>query len=422
MALVPFSPVHVHDSHRAQSAGSITIEDTESGALLDVTIMGGSITRSERDGWEHMVEGTTRPGETISIAASGHGSTWTGRHHVNEDLDTTLSVWFRGTDVDESVSLAPGESGSLAASLVVPGDTSTVEAVAILSAGWINPYGGGSRSLITRISLDVVEPTSSMPADTTPPVTTTAPPDDCDEVEATGPNRENAIVRFGDLHGEVNIRRNCEDDDAYVFAELTTPVRHDDRIRTRPRSGAILSFSDMTSFVIRENSIIVLDIASPRESKIGLVAGNVWVNLKRMVEDGSMEISMAQAVAGIKGTTLVAEETGTTSTVKVFEGTVVMRPRVGAEFSLGTGQMVEVTAAGAGPVTDFDVTEELAAWDDYVRQVTRDAIEVSTLTDQFTTGSTSRALGLGVVALALLAAGAVLWSRHGRRRTAANPS
>jgi hypothetical protein len=330
MALVPFSPAQVHGGLRAQSAGSITIEDTESGALLDVTVMGGSITRSERDGWEHVVEGTARPGETISIAASGNGSTWTGRHHVNEDLDANLSVWFRGTDVDESVTLAPGESGSLAASLVVPGDTSTVEAVAILSAGWINPYGGGSRSLITRINLDVVEPTSSMPADTTPPVATTAPPDDCDEVEATGSNRDNAIVRFGDLHGEVNVRRNCDDDDAYIFAELTTPLRHDDRIRTHPR--------------------------------------------------------------------------------------------VGAEFSVGTGQMVEVTAAGAGPVTDFDVTEELAAWDDHVQKVTRNAIEASTLTDQFTTSSASRALGLGVVTFAVLAAGAVLWSRHGRRRTAANSS
>jgi hypothetical protein len=127
-------------------------------------------------------------------------------------------------------------------------------------------------------------------------------------------------VRFGDLHGEVNVRPNSEDDDAYVFAELTTPLRHDDRIRTSPRSGAILSFSDMTTFVMKEETIIVLDVVSERESKIGLFAGNVWVNLKKMVADGSLEIEMSQAVAGIKGTNITCSSDGTEDRIQVLRG------------------------------------------------------------------------------------------------------
>lgn len=41
-----------------------------------------------------------------------------------------------------------------------------------------------------------------------------------------------------------------------------------------------------------------------------------------MTKDGKMEISTTQAVAGIKGTTLVLTDDGQHSTLKVIEGTV----------------------------------------------------------------------------------------------------
>ena len=89
-----------------------TIEDTESGSLLDYTVQGGSDLKVTDDGFTHRIEGTARPGETLSIAASGHGSTWTGRHHVNEDNEATMSIWFDGTQEMDNTTIAPGSSGS----------------------------------------------------------------------------------------------------------------------------------------------------------------------------------------------------------------------------------------------------------------------------------------------------------------------
>ena len=180
-----------------------------------------------------------------------------------------------------------------------------------------------------------------------------------------------SIVRFGDLYGEVNVRPNDEDDDAYIFAELSTPLHHNDRIRTLTRSGAILSFSDMSTFVMKEDTIIVLDIANEYESKIKLVAGNVWTNLKKMWSDGSMEIEMSQAVCGIKATTLIIEETDNVSTLKVLEGEVEFTSKATGEVEyVGGGQMISADKDGLGEIEPFDIEEEMKGWHETARQIT----------------------------------------------------
>ena len=181
-------------------------------------------------------------------------------------------------------------------------------------------------------------------------------------------------VRFGDLYGEVNVRPNSEDDDAYVFAELSTPLCHDDRIRTLPRSGAILSWSDMSTFVMKEDTTIVLDLAVDRPGLIGVLAGNVWANVNLMIKNGSMEVEMSQCVAGIKGTTFICQEDGFSSTVKVIEGVVEITPNVGKPLTITDGEMVVVTSAGAGPVQEFSVDDEMATWDETAQQITADAV------------------------------------------------
>ncbi|MEW6623966.1 MAG: FecR domain-containing protein [Bacillota bacterium] len=177
-------------------------------------------------------------------------------------------------------------------------------------------------------------------------------------------------VRFGDLHGEVNVRQYGEDDDAFIFAELTTPLRHNDLIRTRARSGAILSWTDMTTFVMKEESRVVLDCYSPKENKVKYFFGQAWVNFKKMVEDGSFEVEMAQGVAGIKGTTVIFEEDGVSSTVKVIEGNVEFRPNNGGVLMVSGGQMISAIDGRAGEIKVFDIEEEMKNWDDKTRQMT----------------------------------------------------
>ncbi len=181
-------------------------------------------------------------------------------------------------------------------------------------------------------------------------------------------------IRFGDLTGEVNVKPASADEDEYVFAWLTMPLHHDDMIRTSPRSGAILSWSDMTTFVMGEETIAVIDCEAVYENKLKYFFGQVWINFKSMVKDGSMEIEMAQAVAGIKGTTLILQCDGTTSTVKVIEGTVEFRPKSGGTLTLTNGQMVSATDGKAGEVQPFNIDAELAKWDEKTQQMTRDIL------------------------------------------------
>jgi ferric-dicitrate binding protein FerR (iron transport regulator) len=96
---------------------------------------------------------------------------------------------------------------------------------------------------------------------------------------------------------------------------------------------------------------------------MGLVAGHLWINFKKMVTNGTMEVEMGQAVAGIKGTTLVLEQANGVSTLKVIEGTVAFTSKAtGQTIDVNAGQTVSANFTGLTPVTNFDVTQESATW------------------------------------------------------------
>jgi hypothetical protein len=93
------------------------------------------------------------------------------------------------------------------------------------------------------------------------------------------------------------------------------------------------------------------------------LAGNLWVNVKKMLKDGSMEIEMSQAVAGIKGTILVLEERDGISTVKVIKGKVAYESTAtGATKMVKAGQELEADADGLGAKARFNVKREKASW------------------------------------------------------------
>lgn len=170
-------------------------------------------------------------------------------------------------------------------------------------------------------------------------------------------SNDNAIVRFGDLHGEVNVRPNDDpDDDSYIFAEIDTPLRHGDRIRTLPNSGAILSFSDMSTFVIPPDTVIVLDLSIEKETKIGLLVGNIWINLKKMAKDGSMEVEMAQGISGMKGTIMAATVNENGDEVYLFTSSAKISSKVtGETMELKPGQKAFIDTGGEIEVSEFDI-------------------------------------------------------------------
>jgi len=330
----------------------------------------------------------------LSIAAKVDEYKWRGKrdgylhHGINfASANVTARIDQAGVNVGgvtrSAVYLEAADRKSTPKVSVDDGRITTAAASATVEAAFrAGGREGDERAIYIASSAGMARYTyrwSSGEGGAAPPVTVASRPRTPPRPAAPEPRRtpqgdcnDTDLVRFGDLQGEVNVRPNAGDDDEYIFAELSTPLKHDDRIRTRPRSGAILSFMDMTTFVMKEDSIIVLDICEPRESKIDLVAGQVWVNLKKMIESGSLEVEMSQAVAGIKGTTVIFEENGRRSTVKVIEGRVEVRPRRGGPVVLSDGETVVAEAGRLGAVGRFAVDAELAAWNPKVQRKTAD--------------------------------------------------
>jgi hypothetical protein len=205
-------------------------------------------------------------------------------------------------------------------------------------------------------------PSDETPTATTQPYTETLPEGCVD-----------SGIRFSDLAGEVLIRPH-DDILAWDMAELGMVVCNMDHIKTSYDSIAFLSLRDMSTLSIRPECEVIVDVISEEESKIALLAGKVWVNVKKMLKDGEMNIEMSQAVAGIKGTTFILEETGSTSTVKVLEGTVEFTPYGQSPIIVSDEETVSVTNGIAGSIEKFSIEEELNNWDDQTASAMIDAL------------------------------------------------
>ncbi len=350
--------------------------------------------------------GTFMPEEEVSLDIKGTmGEMGYQMEHKGNDLFIYIKCYdLFGNEIKEVTktvqvddSFSPSLSDSV--SVKVPGNASRVEVYGSFSCSWRTPFSAASEMVTIKASL-----TRSKEADTTKsPVNTnsgTAKP-------TASPRPDEAYAILGDAWGEVNVRPNSEDDDAYIFAETGMYLYHDDRIKTLTRSGAIISFSDMSTFVMKEDTTIVLDIANERVSKIGLLAGTMWSNFKKLVKDGSMEVEMGQAVAGIKGTTFVCEEKNGVSSLKVFEGTVLFTSLAdGKSVQVKDGQQVQADKNGLGEVTDFDIEKELSEWDEKVKEWTEQAIDRS---------NQSSTMILVIILLSLVAV-FVLWVYFSRKK------
>jgi len=162
---------------------------------------------------------------------------------------------------------------------------------------------------------------------------------------ALPPGVEDSGARFSDLYGQVEWRPHDEEE-AWQFAKYDQVLPVDAHIRTSEKSGAIISFADMTTFVLKPDSEIILSSPAQKDSQVKLLGGQLWTNFKRMLKDGSMEIEMSQAVTGIKGTLLHSREQAGRSTVAVCEGVVsVTNRQTGEAVTLAPGD--RAVAAGA---------------------------------------------------------------------------
>lgn len=99
-------------------------------------------------------------------------------------------------------------------------------------------------------------------------------------------------------------------------------------------------------------------------------------NVKKMLKDGSMNIEMSQAVAGIKGTIFICESGETYSRVQVIEGQVELTDLKGNTTLLDAGQQVLVKNGTMGDVGAFLIDQELKNWPEKVsKQIYADIAE-----------------------------------------------
>lgn len=371
------------------SSGSFTCDTWIHTSMDSFSVGGGELTGAD---WSfsqgyvgYNVTGTFTPGETLSLSISGTmGEMGYQQEHKGNDLFMHIKCYDSSgkelKELTENVQIDDSASASLSdtVSLKISDGVNKVELYGSFTCSWSTPYSAASELVAVKVVLEAksepepippaTEPSSEEPSGWTPPVYHRSPPASDSTV---------AICRIGDLHGHVEVRQNDEDDDASILAWSGMELYHNDRVKTLRRSGCIISFADMTSFVMKEDTTIVLDIANERTSKLGLLGGTIWTNFKNMVEkNGELEIEMSQAIAGARGTTFICEEKDGVSTVKVFEGTVeVTAKATGKSVMVGGGEMLSTDSTGKGTLTMFDAEAELAGLDENVRQITAEAME-----------------------------------------------
>lgn len=144
---------------------------------------------------------------------------------------------------------------------------------------------------------------------------------------------------------------------------LKTEIHVGDHISCGADSSVIVQFEDMTRFVMQPGTEVVIATPPGQQSKLELVTGHLWVNTKKMLTNGTMEVEMGQAVAGIKGTTFICERTGGKATLKVIEGIVQFTARADNKVVIvSTGESVTASAKGFENKAVVNSATERSAW------------------------------------------------------------
>lgn len=283
---------------------------------------------------------------TITLRQYGGGrvegtAEWDNRKIVGDVIGQTLMG-----------SMTPGNESATA----VPVNFVLERKGPTLASGWLQndpPEGHAKDPLVATLLTPPVA---------LPPPSVSPPPRDI----PCRPGRPDSGARFSDLSGQVEVRYD-DDEESWSFAKLGVCLEVNVHVKTGEDSGAILSFADMTTFVMHSESEIVLDTPAEKTPKWRLIAGTIWTNVKKMVKDGSIEVEMSDAVLGTKGTVFVAQETGSVSRVKTIEGLMEFRAKAtGETVMVGAGQYAEATRTGISGRGSFDVQAERAAWDETI--------------------------------------------------------
>lgn len=369
------------------SSGSFICK-TWGGTTMDsFSVGGGSLAAASfsrtRGSVIYNLSGSCSEGDTLSLDISGSqwdmskSSVGLDNNQINMSIRYLSSA---GKDISEPLKYASGESkaASLSGSLsgTVPAGAVQVVVSGSFACTWSSAYSKATETVGINAIFSVGS--DSVPILTKPTATTgpTQNPTPAPEPEANTDeywynkydksrgseywDLKGGSITVVDISGEVNMKRYNDDEDSFVYVEVGMKLTHGDEIKVFPKSEVMLQYPDLTTVVVKADSTIVYD--DPRELSHPLVrhvAGNIWVNLKKMVKDGTMEVEMAQAVAGIKGTIIATRVSDQGDEIYLFTSSATVTSKITDKIiNLKPGQMALVDESGEIHVSDFDIEAE----------------------------------------------------------------
>ena len=174
-----------------------------------------------------------------------------------------------------------------------------------------------------------------------------------------------STYRFNDINGYISMYKcNDADFDAEFSPEMDMVLYRNDYIITHEDSYADIALPNYGNYHMGPESKVILSYNDEKRSVLRIIAGKIKANVQRMLKDGTMDVEMSQAVAGIKGTIFVVEETGAESTLKVIEGLVEFTSKeTGLVEMVGAGEGMTATKKGLQKKFTFDVEKENKIWE-----------------------------------------------------------
>ena len=333
----------------AQTSGKVSGD----GPTLTYSFSGGTLKSSGESvpGYQAGYTCEVRPGDIITFQCKVSGKKPNGTNFKIQRAEIRAysgknSVLMDGNKVLYSKNDNGGTSAGF--SYTVPKDVGYVNIKATVST---NCEQGPHGLLAVSVGFQVVKDKPTTKTETKPEYNI--------QVEK-GPCNGDIIdshIRFNDFWGEVKMRPNWEEDDSYEFVDLDSPIYECYRIKTEEESGAILGLEDMSTYVIKPESILIILTENKKESKWKMIAGNMWGNVKKLAEGKTLEVEMSQMVAGIDGTIIGYEETGTESKVWLFAGKVhVTNKKTKKVTVLEPGQNI-TCKGGTSDVKPFNIEQ-----------------------------------------------------------------
>ena len=327
-----------------------------------VSFSGSSIVDTDKAGYKDpsysVFEGVLSPNEPLKIQCSA-SCLFAGKTKAKYKI--RINIWFtkeNGSEVKSPVK-GGGEKTSqdkpLSVSCKIPKEATYANAT-IEVQGTNGTQADPSTICHLTYKIQGRDGSQSKNSGNANKQTTQTKKKDCECSKKPDGDRVDSNIRFNDIWGEVSIRPYWKGDYAYESADFETVIFECDLIKTEEDSGCILGLEDMNVYHVGPETKLLIKTEDPKVSKLEMIVGGIWGNIKKLAEGKSIECEMSHCVTAIKGTIVAFEETGKESRVYLFAGKVEVTSKSSKRKTmLKAGQASIVGSDGKIKVKKFDI-------------------------------------------------------------------